>query len=92
MEGWDEPVPVHNGKSTLCTQRLIVMEVVSAHKRTYFYQILSQFTFTIYCTTCIITPFTPTSRNSLFTRLSSYNSYVVGFTYHLTNPNEVYKK
>ena len=44
----------------------------------------------VYCT--IIAPFTPISRNSLFTRLSSYNSYVVGFTYHLTNTNEVYKK
>jgi hypothetical protein len=48
MEGWDEPVRVHNGKSTLCTQWPILMEVVTGHKRTYFYRILSQFTFTIY--------------------------------------------
>ena len=90
MEGWEEPLRGHNAKSTLCTQWPIIMEVVSTHKRTYFYRILRQFTFTIYCS--IISPFTPTSRNGLFTRVSSYNSYVAGFTYHLTNPNEVYKK
>ena len=49
----------------------------------------SDHTFTLNCTIIIL--LMPTSRKSFYTPLI-YNSYAVRCTYHLTNPNEVYKK